>query len=234
MILPLPPMWFPTATSPTSGSSSRSDYTVMSKTSCYIPKIVTVFIQSDDYYEAAPRFYLSDPCYHRGFLALLMSSWLASQKVFNWDNHEVSALLRCRLLLTAKYEVLNNFKSFGGKSPGSSKCVRIMISWLLAGFPDPSATLRLTLHYVSRARSSSPTLCSTILMSCRDQSVSAAISYQTSGYCMCGTARYNSHYTFRRENMRWRHPTTPPHHQTLCSKRLEIFFGAFIHLFITV
>ena len=148
----LPPMWFPTATSPTSLSDcfSRSDYTVLPKTCCYIPKIVTVFIQSDDYYEAAPRFYLSDPCYHRGFLAQLMSSWLASQKVFNWDNHEVSALLRYRLLLTAKYEVLNNFKSFGGKSPGSSKCVRIMISWLLAGFPDPSATLRLTLHYVSR------------------------------------------------------------------------------------
>ena len=106
-----------------------------------------------------------------------------------------------------------------------------MISWLLAGFPDPSATLRLTLHYVSRPRSTSPTLCSTILMSCRDQSVSAAISYQTSGYCMCGTARYNSHYTFSRENMRWRHPTTPPHHQTLCSKRLEFFFCC-VHSFI--
>ena len=115
MILPLPPMWFPTATSQTSDSSSGSDYTVMSKTSCYISKIVNIFISSDDYYVAAPLFYLSDACYHRGFLALLMSSWLASQKVFNWDNHEVSALLRCRLLLTAKYDKFSTMLNLLGE-----------------------------------------------------------------------------------------------------------------------
>ena len=101
-ILPLPPMWFPIATSPTSGSTSGSDYAVMSKTSCYISKIVNIFLSSDDYYVAAPLFYLSDPCYHRGFLAPLMSSWLASQKVFNWDNHQVWNSATLQVIVNSK------------------------------------------------------------------------------------------------------------------------------------
>ena len=74
----------------------------MSKTSCYIPKIVNIFISSDDYYVAAPLFYLSDACYHRGFLALLMSSWLASQKVFNWDNHQVWNSATLQVIVNSK------------------------------------------------------------------------------------------------------------------------------------
>ena len=39
-----------------------------------------------DHYVGAAQLYLSDHCYHWPFLAGLKSSWLASQKVFNWDN----------------------------------------------------------------------------------------------------------------------------------------------------
>ena len=95
-----------------------------------------------------------------------------------------------------------------------------MISWLLPSFPRP---LRLTLHYVSRPSSIIRPyillpVCmyqiALVVMLYLHQSVSPAISYQA--VACVGRGWYNSHYTFSRENMSWRHPTsTPPHHQTL-------------------
>ena len=80
--------------------------------------------------------------------------------------------------------------------------------------PQP---LRLTLHYVSRSLyyPTNHTFLSVqytrLHLSYCHQSVSTAISYQT----IACVGRYNSHYTFSRENMSWRLPATPPHHQTL-------------------
>ena len=118
-----------------------------------------------------------------------------------------------------------------GKRRSRRRCGRSMISWLFRWFPDPSPApssntrLCLTqLHY--------PHNLTADVQDCTAGHVVPPSKYFLSNCCMCGTVgRYNSHYTFSRENMRWRHPTTPPHHQTLCSKRLEIFFWC-VHSFI--